>query len=106
MAQGTTGMLPSTSLGPLTAESRLTPAIHLLNSRQLSYAQRLYQSLQNSAGPKEIIEGKSQPVETLRKASRLGKGTRIERVWNEEGVIPSICNNKKLVIIARLRYQE
>jgi hypothetical protein len=41
---------------------------------------------QNSAGPKEIIEGKSQLTETLQKASQLGKETRIERLWNEEGL--------------------
>jgi hypothetical protein len=74
-------MLPSTPLGSLIAESGLTPAIHLLNYRQSRYAQRLYQ---NSAGPKEIIEGKSQFAETLRKASQLGKETRIGHVWMME----------------------
>jgi hypothetical protein len=86
IARATTRMLPSTPLGPLIAESGLTPAIHLLNYRQSRYAQRLYQNPQNSAGSKEIIEGKSQLAETLRMASQLGEETRIERVWNEEGL--------------------
>jgi hypothetical protein len=60
MARATTGMLSSTQLGPLIAENDLTPAIHLLNYIQSRYAQRLYQNPQNSAGPEEIIEGKSQ----------------------------------------------
>jgi hypothetical protein len=77
-------MLPSTPLGSLIAESGLTPAIHLLNYRQSRYGQRLYQNPQNSAGPKEIIEGKSQFAETLRKASQLGKETRIGHVWMME----------------------
>jgi hypothetical protein len=88
MARTTTGMFPSTPLGPwmLIAESGLTPAIHLLNYRQSRYAQRLYQNPRSSARPKEIIEGKSQLAETLRKASQRGKETRIERVWNEDGL--------------------
>jgi flagellar hook-associated protein FlgK len=69
MARATTGMLPSTPLGQLAAESGLAPAIHLLNYRQSRYAQRLYQNPQNSAGRKEIIERKSQLADTLRKAS-------------------------------------
>jgi hypothetical protein len=79
-------MLPSTPLGLLIAKSGLTIAIHLLKYRQSRYAQRLYQNPGSSAGPKEIIEGKSQLAETLRKASQLRKETRIERVWNEDGL--------------------
>jgi hypothetical protein len=84
IARASTRMLPSTPLGPLIAESGLTPAIHLLNYHQSRYAQRLYQNPQNSAGPKEIIEGESQLAETLQKASQLGKETRIECLWNED----------------------
>jgi hypothetical protein len=86
LARTTTGMFPSTPLGLLIAESVLRPGIHLLNYCQSRYAQRLYQNPQNSAGPKEIIEGKPQLAETLRKASQLRKETRIERVWNEDGL--------------------
>jgi hypothetical protein len=82
----TTGMFASTSLGLLVAESDLTPSKHLLNCLQSRYAQGLYQNPKNSAGPKEIIEGKSQLAETIRKASQRGKETRIERVWNEDGL--------------------
>jgi hypothetical protein len=41
IARGSTGMLPSTPLGNLLAESGLTLATTLLNHRQSCYAQRL-----------------------------------------------------------------
>jgi hypothetical protein len=67
------------------AESGPIPAVHLLNYRQSRYAQRLYQSPQNSAGS-EIREGKLQLAETLRKASQLQNEIKIERVCNQEGL--------------------
>jgi hypothetical protein len=86
MTRTTTGMFASRPLGLLDAESDLTPAIHLLNYHHSRYSQGPYQNPQHSAGPKEIIEGKPQLAEALRKASQRGKGTRIERVWNEDGL--------------------
>jgi hypothetical protein len=47
MIRATTRMLPSTPLGPLIAESGLTPAIHRLNQRQSKHPQRLYRNPQN-----------------------------------------------------------
>jgi hypothetical protein len=55
MARGTTGMLPSTPLGTLIAESGLTPVTALLDHRQSCYAQRLLQQSVETKGAREVI---------------------------------------------------
>jgi hypothetical protein len=54
-ARGTRGMLPSTPLGTLIAESGLTPATTLLDHRQSRYAQRLLRQLAETKGAREVL---------------------------------------------------
>jgi ribonuclease HI len=55
MSRGTTGMLPSTPLGTLIAESGLTPVTTLLDHRQSRYIQRLLRQPAETKGAREVL---------------------------------------------------
>jgi ribonuclease HI len=89
MARRTLGALPSTPLGPLMAESHITPAKCLLDSRQGRYALRLLRSPLRSQDVDRVLYGGSELASRLRQAVGLQIRDRdhVEPVAPQKGLV-------------------
>lgn len=86
MVQDTLRAFPSTPLGPVIAESGLTPAVPLLDHRQSRYAQRIPKQPEGTRGAREVMlaTGKSALSKRLMEIS-LVNGDRMQKTYLEMG---------------------
>jgi hypothetical protein len=86
MARGMIGAFPSTSLGPLIAESGLIPAIPLLDHRQSRYAQWIARQPEESKSAKEILlKTKNSALSESFRQMTLLDGADMEKTYLEIG---------------------
>ncbi|KAI5784866.1 hypothetical protein FPQ18DRAFT_416816 [Pyronema domesticum] len=86
MARGEIGAFQLTLLGPILEESGMTPAIPLLNHRQLRYVQRILQQPEETRGAKEtLLETKNSALSKRLRGMTLLDNNKIEKTYLARG---------------------